>query len=133
MLLNKLCVARLTYISQGFGNTSPLELVLGDFPLRLQLEILTNNHQIESDLHSERLQSLLDVLPGKCNPISGVVVLSNENWSWLQPVQLIEMAFVRHIADKMIDILLFFLLLFIFFEDEWLRSTETVVQFPDWF
>ena len=107
--------------------------MLGDLPLRLQFEILTNHHQIESDLHPERLQSFLDVLPGKCDPISGVVVLSNENWTGLQPVQLIKMPLVRYIADKVIDILLFFLLLFILFEDERFRSTETVMQLPDWF
>ena len=107
--------------------------MLGNLPLRLHLEILTDHHQIESDLHSKRLQSLLDVLPGKCNPISGIVVLSNENWAGLQPVQLIEMPLVRYVADKVINILLFFLLLFILFEDERFRSTETVMQLPDWF
>ena len=107
--------------------------MLSDLSLCFQFEILTNHHQIKSDLHPKRLQSFLDILSGKGNPISGVVVFSNENWAWLQPVQLVEMPLVRYVADKMIDILLFFLLPFIFFEDERFRSTETVMQLPDGF
>ena len=76
---------------------------------------------------AKTLETLLDLILCKLNPFFFLLVLSNKNGSGLQTVKLIKMTFVRDVADKMVNVGFFFLLAFVFLEDERFWSTETVV------
>lgn len=106
-----------------------LSLKLLDLTFIFDLEILTNDHKVESDLFlAIFLNSLLDFLLGQGKPILLFFELANQDRSRLQAIKFIEVALVRDVAYEVIDIGFLSLLFLIFFEDERLGTTETIMK-----
>ena len=96
-----------------------------------EFEILADDHEVESDFLSEALQSFLNLLLSKGNPIFGIFIFSNQNGAWLESIQFVEVAIMGHIAHKVVDVSFFLLLAFILFENEGLGPAKTIMDFAD--
>lgn len=106
-----------------------LSLELLDFALIFNLEILAYDHKVESDFFlTVFLNPLLDFLLGQGKPVLFFFEFANQDRSWLQAIKFVEMALMRDVAYEVIDVGLLPLLFLIFFEDEGLGTTETIMK-----
>lgn len=86
ILIDYAGVIGLAEVAQRFGDSCLLYLKGFDLSLVLELQILAYHKQIEPDLMSTLLYPTLDLLLGKLDPVSRLLILANKYGSWLKSV-----------------------------------------------